>query len=80
MRTITTPSTVTQQVAALFEEKSPILVEVRFPGMGTSPDWYFCREEEEFESLQHRLGAGVIIHLHSVWDVAGTSSSMMIQL
>jgi len=52
-----------------FEEKAPVLVEVRFPRMGTSPDWYLCDTEADFDSVWERLGTGTEIHLHSVWDM-----------
>jgi hypothetical protein len=44
--------------STLFDEQTPVLVEVRFPGMATFPDWYFCREKEELESILSRLGGG----------------------
>ena len=56
-------------VAALFAEKPPVLVEVRFPNMGTAPDWYLCDDEDDLYPILDRLGAGVEIHLHSVWDL-----------
>jgi hypothetical protein len=67
-------------VAALFDTKPPVLVEVRFPGMATSPDWYFCREVEEFEAILSRLTAGVRVHLHSVWDVSDPTGGLAITL
>ena len=56
-------------VGKLFDQKPPVLVEVRFPRMATSPDWYFCHEEEELEDILRRVGPGVEIHLASVWDL-----------
>lgn len=53
----------------LFEEKSPVLVEVRFPRMGTSPDWHLCEAEADFDSIWETLGPGAEVHLHSVWDI-----------
>ena len=43
-------------VSALFNNSPPVLVEVRFPRSGTSPDWYLCDDEEEFEQILERLG------------------------
>lgn len=69
-----TPSAVatrkSEAVAKLFDDKSPVLVEVRFPGLGTSPDWYLCREEAELEPILARLGPGAEVRLHSVWDLS----------
>jgi hypothetical protein len=54
-------------VAALFADSPPILVEVRFPNSGTSPDWYLCEEEEQLLEILERLGPEVELHLNSVW-------------
>jgi hypothetical protein len=56
-------------IAALFANAPPVLVEVRFPAMGTSPDWYLIEEEEQFEQVLDRLGPGVELRLSSVWDL-----------
>lgn len=56
-------------VAALFAEKTPVLVEVRFPNMGTSPDWYLCEDEDDLAPVLDRLSAGAIVYLRSVWDL-----------
>lgn len=50
-------------------DNPPILIEVRFPRMGTSSDWYFCQEAEEFEEILRRLGPGVEVQLVSVWEL-----------
>jgi hypothetical protein len=56
-------------LAALFAEKAPVLVEVRFPRMGTSSDWFLCDSEDDLEPILERLGPGVEVHCNSVWDV-----------
>jgi hypothetical protein len=56
-------------IVTLFQQAPPVLVEVQFPGAGTSPDWYLCEEEEELEAILERLGPGTVIHLNSVWDL-----------
>ena len=56
-------------VSKLFENSPPVLVEVRFPHLGTSPDWYLCEEEEDLEQIVEQLVAGVELHLNSVWDL-----------
>lgn len=56
-------------VASLFEKSPPVLVEVRFPHAGTSPDWHLCEEEDELEQILDRLGPGVEVYLNSVWDL-----------
>jgi hypothetical protein len=42
-------------IHALFENSSPIRVEVRFPNMGASPDWRLCEDQEQFDQLLERL-------------------------
>ena len=56
-------------VSALFENAPPILIEVRFPGCGTSSDWYLFEEKEQLDMLLERLGAGAELHVSSVWDL-----------
>lgn len=61
--------TVKAAITKLFGEKPPVLVEVRFPHMATSSDWFLCDDEDELVPILDRLGSGVEVHLHSVWDV-----------
>jgi hypothetical protein len=63
------PDAVREQVVVLFRDRAPVLVEVRFPGMGASSDWYLFESEDELEQLRRRLARGVEVHLASVWDV-----------
>jgi hypothetical protein len=56
-------------VSALFENSPPLLIEVRFPGCATSPDWYLCDEEEEFEKVLDSLAPGAELHVSSVRDL-----------
>ena len=56
-------------LAALYENSAPLLVEVRFPKMTTSPDWYLLGEKGELDPILDSLGPGVEIYLHSVWDL-----------
>lgn len=56
-------------VVALFDEKPPILIEVQFPRMGTSPDSYLYQAASEVDSLWDRVSPAVEIHFHSVWDL-----------
>jgi hypothetical protein len=65
-------------MTVLSDLELPVLVEVRFPGMATSPDWYFCREEEELEAIRSRLGPGAEVHLHSVWDLTDPTGGVVI--
>lgn len=69
-----------EQLTKLFDEKAPVLVEVRFPGMAVSPDWYLCREEEELEPILTRLGAGVEVRLHSVWDLTDPTGGTKVEI
>ncbi len=56
-------------VAELFRVKSPVLVEVRFPHMGTSSDWHLCDDLDDLDPILERLGPGAEVRLYSVWDV-----------
>ena len=56
-------------VSALFENAPAVLVEVRFPGCGTSPDWYLCDEQEQLDKILDRLAAGAELHLSNVQDL-----------
>jgi hypothetical protein len=58
-----------EAISALFAKSPPVLVEVRFPHMGTSPDWYLCDDEEQLEQVLERVGPGVELRLSSVWDL-----------
>jgi hypothetical protein len=44
---------------SLFEQKAPILVEVRIPRMATSPDWFLCETTGDFDPVRDRLKVGV---------------------
>jgi hypothetical protein len=63
-------------ISKLFENTPPVLVEVRFPHSGTSPDWYLCEEEEQFQQIVDRLHSGVELHLSSVWDLKDTKGGI----
>jgi hypothetical protein len=65
-------------ISRLFNNAPPVLVEVRFPNMGTSPDWYLCGEEEQFDQLFASLGPGVEVHLHSVWDLRNVKEAVRV--
>jgi hypothetical protein len=56
-------------ISSLFDSKPPVLVEVRFPGAGTSPDWFLCQEVQELDEVLSRLAAGAEVRLSSVWDL-----------
>ena len=66
-----------QRVTALFGEKSPILVEVRFPHMATSSDWHLCDDRDDLDPILERLGPGAELHLHSVWDVTDPTGGVV---
>lgn len=66
-------------VVSLFDDSPPILVEVRFPEMGTSPDWYLCHEVDELERIMEKLGPGVEVHLDSVWDLINTKNEICLK-
>ncbi len=64
-------------VGKLFEEKPPVLVEVRFPRMGTSSDWFLCENATALDAILDRLGPGAEIHLRSVWDLKSSSGTVV---
>ena len=66
-------------VAALFAEKPPVLVEVRFPNMGTPPDWFLCDGADDLQPILARLGVGAEVHLHSVWDLKNVSGAVVVR-
>lgn len=68
-----------EAIAALFAEKPPVLVEVRFPHMGTASDWFLCEDEDDLEPVLARLGPGAEAHLHSVWDVKNSVGGLVIR-
>jgi hypothetical protein len=54
-------------ISTLFADSPPVLVEVRFPNSGTSPDWHLCEDEEQLEQILEHLGPGAELRLTSVW-------------
>jgi hypothetical protein len=56
-------------LASLFEKSGPVLVEVRFPSMGTTSDWYLFDDEEELDQMMQHLATGIEVRLSSVWDL-----------
>jgi hypothetical protein len=56
-------------VRALFETGGPVLVEVRFPGSATSPDWYLCDDDEDFDAVVEKLGPGAELFCSRVADL-----------
>ena len=63
-------------VEKLFGEKPPILVEVRFPKMGATSDWYLCQDVAALDHVLGRLGAGAEVHLNSVWDLPNLAGAV----
>ena len=80
MKTLTVPLSDTQRsvISELFEQKGPVLVEVRFPRMATAPDWFLCETTTEFEPIWERLGMGAELALHSVWDLKNRSRPILL--
>lgn len=82
MRGIQLPADVTEAktaIAALFEQSPPVLVEVRFPNMATSPDWHLCEDEEQFEQLLEKLGPGAELRVSSVWDLQDVKGAICLR-
>jgi hypothetical protein len=66
-------------VAKLMAEKPPVLVEVRFPKMGTSSDWFLCEDTAGLDAILDRLGPGAEVHLNSVWDLKNTAGAVVLR-
>jgi hypothetical protein len=64
-------------VGNLFDEKPPVLVEVRFPKMGTSSDWFLCENAAALDAILDRLAPGAEVHLSSVWDLKNPSGAVV---
>ena len=71
-------SAVPAAVEKLFDEKPPVLVEVRFPKMGASSDWILCEDVAALDAILDRLGPGAEIHLNSVWDLKNPVGAVVI--
>jgi hypothetical protein len=56
-------------VSALFDKAPAVMVEVRFPGCATSPDWYLCDEQEQLDKVLACLAEGAEIRLSNVEDL-----------
>ena len=69
--------TILSAVGKLFDEKPPVLVEVRFPNMGTASDWFLCEDAVALDAILDRLGPGVEVHLDSVWDLMNPSCGVV---
>lgn len=72
------PGAVRTALEKLFDAKPPILVEVRFPKMGTSSDWFLCEDVAALDAILNRLGLGAEIHLNSVWDLKNPVGAVVI--
>lgn len=72
-------STVLAAVGKLFDEKPPILAEIRFPRMGTSSDWSLCEDAVVMGAILDRVGAGVEVHLNSVWDLKNPAGPVVVR-
>lgn len=81
MSTSSLPDTdgVRAAVARLFAEKPPVLVEVRFPHMGTSSDWFLCEDSADLDPILGRLGPGAEVRLSSVWDVRDATGGVVLR-
>src|SRR4051812_27582876 len=69
-------SAILTAVGKLFDEKPPVLVEVRFPQMGTSSDWFLCEDAAALDAILDRLGPGAEVHLNSVWDLKNPAGAV----
>ncbi len=67
-------------VGKLFDEKPPVLVEVRFPKMGTSPDWFLCEDMAALDAILEPLGPGVEVHFNSVWDLKNPVGAVVLRV
>jgi hypothetical protein len=74
----TNSQTLRTAIEKLFDEKPPVLVEVRFPGMGTSPDWFLCEDLAALDALHDRLDPKVELRLSSVWDLKNPAGAIVV--
>jgi hypothetical protein len=51
------------EIAAYFDQHGTVLVEVAFPKMGTSPDWYLFECPEQLADLLATLADNVVVRL-----------------
>jgi hypothetical protein len=72
-------SSVRAAINNLLAEKAPVLVEVRFPQMGTSSDWFLCEDTSELDSVLERLGPGAEAHVSSVWDLRDSTGGAVMR-
>ena len=66
-------------VAGLFADKPPVLVEVRFPHMGTAPDWFLCDDPADLDPILDRLAPGAEVRLSSVWDLTNPAGPVVVR-
>ena len=66
-------------VEQMFPEKPPVLVEVRFPKLGTSSDWFPCEDASDLDAILERLGPGAEVHLSSVWDLKPPAGAVVVR-
>jgi hypothetical protein len=64
-------------IGKLFDEKPPVLVEVCFPKIGTSSDWFLCEDAAALNAILDRLGPGAEVHLNSVWDLRNPAGAVV---
>lgn len=76
----TIPTTAADETAlrALFEN-APVLIEVRFPACGTSPDWHLCEHEGELDAILSGLAPGTELRLSSVWDLTSRLGPLVVR-
>jgi hypothetical protein len=55
-------------VRDLFNNASPVRVELRFPHMGTASDWCLLHDNDELDPILDPLGPGTKVILGSVLD------------
>ena len=63
----------------MLASKPPILVEVRFPNMGTSPGWFLCEDEDGLGAILERVGPGAEVYLNSVWDLRSAVGGVVLK-
>jgi hypothetical protein len=67
-------------VSTLFDSAPAVLVEVRYPGCGTSADWYVCEDELQLERIVNGLARGAEIHLSNVQDLSNSKGTICFRL
>jgi len=66
-------------IVALFAKAPPVLAEVRYPKMATSPDWHLCEDDEELDCAARADWTGVEYIFIGVWDLVNRKEAICLK-